>query len=367
MSIKVLAHLAHQRAVSAAGPAFKRSHFYELMAAAFGYGSYAALGADSVLLERNPPIAESTVGRSAMVRLRCTSLGYGDQVSEVVSSVVCDVLTEQAIDVVRLTDLVDLLREGGDDCEGVLDQFRQAENGCSSVFQESLRSAADRGSAPAHYAIALLTSYELPDDEDDGHASAYWSQQRRAGVELSSAKAEWADEHDRRDAIKSRYEQHLRAAAALGYDHALVDAAEHFGDPTVFDSQLDLSDEDPIRMADLARSFGRPDQEKYWLTVAAEHGDTEAMRDLIEGYDAGDLEACWKWLHLAVLHGEDLTADQYRAIHEDGSPYDDDVGGAMYAGGRDGVKLKRLAPDADWQSQVAALEIFERVRDRSLV
>ena len=114
MSIKVLAHLAHQRAVSAAGPAFKRSHFYELMAAAFGYGSYAALGADSVLLERNPPIAESTVGRSAMVRLRCTSLGYGDQVSEVVSSVVCDVLTEQAIDVVRLTDLVDLLREGGD-------------------------------------------------------------------------------------------------------------------------------------------------------------------------------------------------------------------------------------------------------------
>lgn len=100
MSIKNLAHLAHQRAASAAGSAFKRSHFYELTAAAFGYCSHAALGADWVFLERNPPIAESKAGRLAEVRFRCASLGYGDQVWEVVASVICDVLTEQGIDVV---------------------------------------------------------------------------------------------------------------------------------------------------------------------------------------------------------------------------------------------------------------------------
>lgn len=367
MSIKSLAHLAHQSAVAAAGPAFKRSHFYELMAAAFGYGSYAALGAESVLLERKPLIAESTAGRLANVRSRCISLGYGDPVSEVVASITCGVLAEQDVDVIRLNDLVERLRESGDECVSYLDQFLQADEVRSSILLESLQSAAERGSALAHYAIALLHAHDLPDDEDDGTASACWSRQRRAGVELSGAKAEWADEYDRREESKSRYEHHLRAAASLGYKHALVDVAERFGDPSVFESRLDLSDEDPIRMAELARSLGRPDQEKHWLTIAAEGGDIEAMRDLIEGYDAGDLEACWKWLHLAVLHGEDLTADQYRAIHEDGSPYDDDVGGAMYADGRDGVKLERLAPDADWRSQVAALEIFERVRDRSPV
>lgn len=35
-------------------------------------------------------------------------------------------------------------------------------------------------------------------------------------------------------------------------------------------------------MAELVRSLGRPDQEKHWLTIAAEHGENEAMRDLIE-------------------------------------------------------------------------------------
>lgn len=367
MSIKTLAHLAQQSAAAAAGPAYKRSHFYELMAAAFGYSSYAALGADSVLLERNPPIAGSKVGRLAEVRLRCASLGYGDQVSEVVASVICGMLADQGVDVVRLNDLVELLREDSDECKWYLDQFRKAENGRSSVFKESLRSAADRGSAPAHYAIALLTSYELPDDEGDGDASAYWSRQRRAGVELSGAKAEWADECDRRDAIKSRYEQHLRAAAALGCDHALVDAAEHFGDPTVFDSQLDLSDEDPFRMANLARSLKRPDQEKHWLTVAAEGGKIEAMQELIEGFDADDLSACWKWLHLAKLHGTDLTESKYYAIHEDGSLYDDDVGGPMYVDGRDGVQLERLPVEEDRKARVAALKLFERTRGQSFV
>ncbi|MCX7069555.1 MAG: hypothetical protein NTW01_00980 [Gammaproteobacteria bacterium] len=362
MSIKSLAHLAHQSGVAAAGPAFKRSHFYELMAAAFGYGSYAALGAESVLLKRKPLIAESTAGRLANVRSRCTSLGYGDPVSEIVASVICSVLAEQDVDVIRLNDLVERLRESGDECESYLDQFLQAEEVRSSILRESLQSAAERGSALAHYAIALLHAYDLPDDEDDGTASAYWSRQRRAGVELSGAKAEWADEYDRREESNSRYEHHLRAAASLGYKHALVDVAERFGDASVFESRLDLSDQDPIRMAVLARSVGRPDQEKHWLTIAAEGGNIEAMLDLIDGFDADDLKACWKWLHLAKLHGTDLTANDHHAINEDGSPYDDDVGGPMYVDGRDGIKLKGLNAEEDRQARVAAFELFERTR-----
>lgn len=391
MSIKSLAHLAHQRVASAVGPVFKRSHFYELTAAAFGYGSYAALGAESVLFNRSSPVSELTASRVAAVREKCVSLGYTAQVAEVIASAICGLLNECGLSFIRLDDLVDLLRqrnhegrwqvdEGrGDYGEEELDDGPEAADRELSiedfmlpstkelpawVLLESLQAAAQRGSAQAHYAIALL--HEPYSHEDDRGVSSYWYTQRKAGAELSGAKAEWADAYEQQESSKVEHEMHLRAAARLGYKEALVDLAEHFGDPAVFDMHLDLSDKDPAWMADLAKSLGRPDEEKRWLTIAAEHGDTEAMRDLIEGYDAGDLEACWKWLHLAVLHGEDLTADQYRAIHEDGRPYDDDVGGAMYADGRDGVKLERLAPDADWQSQVAALEIFNRARGHQL-
>ncbi len=43
---------------------------------------------------------------------------------------------------------------------------------------------------------------------------------------------------------------------------------------------------------------------KKWFTVAAEAGDTEAMRQLIEEYDQRDLVRCWTWVYLAKLMDE---------------------------------------------------------------
>ncbi len=387
MSIKSLAHLAHQRVAPAVGPAFKRSHFYELTAAAFGYGSYAALGAESVLFNLSPPVPELTDSHVAAVREKCASLGYTAQAAEVIASAICGLLTEYGLAVIRLNDLVDLLRQRNHEDAWQLDEEHEADDGLAVadreltledfmlpsakelpawVLLESLQVAAERGSAQAHYAIALLHEPDRHDEDDRGDRS-YWYMQRKAGAMLSGAKAEWADEYEQQEASKIEYELHLREAARLGYKDALVDMAEHFGDPSVFDICLDLSDKDPVRMADLAKSLGRLDEEKRWLTIAAENGDTEAMRDLIEGYDCSDLKACWKWLHLASLHGKDLTADQHYTIHEDGSHYDDDVGGPMYADGRDGVRLQRLPSDEDWQEQLAARELFERARDRRFV
>lgn len=56
MSIKTIAHLAHQRIASESGLSFKRSHFCELIAAAFGYGSSAALTVDAVLFVGDDPV-----------------------------------------------------------------------------------------------------------------------------------------------------------------------------------------------------------------------------------------------------------------------------------------------------------------------
>lgn len=378
MSIKSIAHLAHQLVASTADTAFKRSHFYELTAAAFGYGSYAALGAESVLFNVRPPVAKLTPTQVMAVRERCVSLGYTAQAADAISVAISSLLSEHGFDVIRLDDLVHLLRQRNHDdaWDAEVEPLAQDHGNRLEDFElpsteylpgwvllESLQGAAQRGSALAHYAIALLHE---PDHyaEDESEINSYWHAQRKAGVELVGAKAEWADAFERQESSKINYEAHLRAAAKLRYKDALLDLAEHFGDPSVFDARLDLSDKDPAQMADLAQSLGRPDDAKHWLTIAAEGGDIEAMRDLIEGYGCGDLQACWRWFYLAKLHGTDLAADQYHAISEDGSEYDDDVGGPMYADGRDGINLESLSPENDRQAQLAALEVYERNRDR---
>jgi TPR repeat protein len=118
----------------------------------------------------------------------------------------------------------------------------------------------------------------------------------------------------------------------------------------------------PLRVAEIAESLDRNHDVHKWLTKAAEAGDTEAMRRLIEEFDQDNLQRCWSWVYLAQLLDTDLTRDDYYAIHEDGSHYDDDVGGAMYVDGRDGVKLPKLSADQDAFAREAAKELFEKMQ-----
>lgn len=71
--------------------------------------------------------------------------------------------------------------------------------------------------------------------------------------------------------------------------------------------------------------------------MAAQQGNTEAIRELIECYDRLNLRRCWVWFYLAELLGTDRAKDEYRAINDDGSDYDDDIDGALYVDGRDAV------------------------------
>ena len=67
------------------------------------------------------------------------------------------------------------------------------------------------------------------------------------------------------------------------------------------------------------------------------------------------------WVYLARLLGTDLMRDEYYAINEDGSPYDDDVGGPAFVDGRDGVKLDPLDAERDAVARAAAKERFQRI------
>ena len=53
MTIKELAYSAQQHLQTNAGTRFKRAHIYELLAATFGFNSYAALCADAVFTKQS--------------------------------------------------------------------------------------------------------------------------------------------------------------------------------------------------------------------------------------------------------------------------------------------------------------------------
>lgn len=378
MSVKTVAHLAHQRITSESGPSFKRSHVYELIAAAFGYGSNAALTAEAVLFDGDKPVVpEQRVSRIAVLIARCRELAYSAVDAELLASRILDVLSEHRIGVVRLAVLVRSLRgryhedsagEVEDDGPDGLDlnmpwvDLELSEGGDPAevaILLDSLHAAARRDVVLAHYALALLHEPDLDAEQRHGRRS-YWYEQRQKGTALEGVQIEWADAYERLVAARHTHQHHLRAAARLGHSDALVDLARHFEDATVFDAKIDLSNQNPREMAELAVELGRDDQAKHWLTIAAEFGDTSAMRELIEGYDTADLQRCWMWQHLAALHGVDLTQDDYHAINEDGSEYDDDIGGPMYADGVDGIELPPLPPEAAEGALKAAREIFSK-------
>ena len=82
------------------------------------------------------------------------------------------------------------------------------------------------------------------------------------------------------------------------------------------------------------------------------------MIDLIESHDAQDARACWKWMYLAELFGTDLSRDDYRAIHEDETDYDDDVGGPAFVKGRSGIALPALPTADDDSARAMALTLY---------
>lgn len=381
MSIKTIAHLAHQRITSIPGSSFKRAHFYELMSAAFGYASHAALQADAVVFDgAAPPSSDEPASRLTAMRGRARELAYPQEQAEQIATHLGEVLAEHGLDAITLPDLIRSLRwrthdDPVPDDVGTDDETRplpwvnrwphEDTPDDDALLREGLRAAADRGSAPAHYALALIHGPgEYDPDGDRSDLKPYWYEQRRAGVELKGVQIEWADAWEQKLKDHQAFEHHLREAARLRHPAAAVDRGRLFRDPAVFDSGLELTDEDPLELAELAAALKRPADAKRWLTVAAEAGDTGAMRTLIEGHDAGDPHACWKWMHLATLHGEDLAQDHYRAINEDCSDYDDDVGGPAYVGGYGGVELEELPPAEDALAQAAARALFAKAPAR---
>jgi hypothetical protein len=181
MTIKELAYSAQQHLQASTGSSLKRAHIYELLAASFGFNSYAALGVDAVFTQRRSDDKRAG-SHSALVRRRCIELGYPPENADLVSVTLGSFLAERQIGVVRISALISQLRGDwssldddpiGDDTEQFGDEqddrlgARWAdddEGDFAPLMLDGLEAAASKGNALAHYALALI---HAPDDDDD--------------------------------------------------------------------------------------------------------------------------------------------------------------------------------------------------------
>lgn len=367
MTIKEVAYSAQQHLQSSTGSSFKRTHIRELLAAFFGFNSYAAFSVDTVLTELRQN-NRRVVPQSALIKQRCIELGYqGDTVNLVPSSLE-SFLAERRLGVASISSLVSHLKvvssSQNEELEYDQDElFAPTDEMFGPILLNGLDVAASKGNALAHYALALM---HTPDDEDDQDAgSSYWYSQGQQGRVLTGVEKEWAEAHEARLAQAEKYSRHLREASRLGHQDALLDLAERFDDPSFFGQPRHEVNADPVAVAAIAERMGRPADARHWLTLAAERGDTEAMLQLIEKYDHGDLLRCWTWVYLSRLVGTDLTQDAHYAINDDGSDDDDDVGGPAYVAGCDGVDLEPLAPAQDATARLAAQKLYEQIEQNA--
>jgi hypothetical protein len=258
---------------------------------------------------------------------------------------------------------------------------------------QALQKAAEQGEGRAHLALGLLIErgarldaghhdgcddqddddYEDMDDVPDSRAGLYWYERQQKGEVLTGVELEWAEgyaERVQRRAAASRERaarsssarDHFNAAAALGQHDALLLLADRYGDDSFFDLQAPQVRADPLWIADLAQRVGRYEWTSAWVTLAAERGDMRAMRELMESWHADDPLKVWTWFHYAKLLGKDLTQGDYRAIHEDGSSYDDDVGGPMFVDGVDGIELPTADESVRQEALRAAHSLFARMK-----
>lgn len=366
MTFKDQAYRA-QAFLKARGVSLKRSHVHELLAAAVGYSTYAAFQHDAVWCD--VPFSLSGIDPDpGAIRARCRDLGLTADEGEQVVEGLPDFLQDAGHAPLRFEALIATV-EGYEDDPGWLEwawQLVEPRYTASRrdlqdqrVLREGLETAAQRGVSAAHLAIAKLLESE---------ATLYGDEEERMRRQLiregtwTSPFVSFAEVEANSLRVYDKHRHHLLAAARGGDIRALMETAERYGDPAVLE-QPPSDEMDPMSMARIAADHDDWERARFWLRVAAEDGDIEAMRELIRDYGERG-EQAWVWMHLSRLLDDDLSEDRYVAINEDGSLYDDDIGGPAFVGGDEGIHLNPLPSEADAAAQQAARALFAQINAR---
>lgn len=367
MTIKEQAYRVHAFFHERGVTSLKRTHVHELLAAASGYSTHAAFQHDATWCD--VPFSLSGIDPDlGAIGARCRELGLAADAVEKVMSGLPTFLHEAGYAPVRFDWLIAAIEGDEDEPDWrawvwthLVEPTRRRHGLAfgSQLLLGGLEAAAQRGVAAAHLAIAKLLE---PEAELFGDDEERLRKQLKRESTWTCAFVSFAEVDANPLRAEEKHRHHLLAAARSGDLRALMETAERYGDPGIL--RCPPSDEmDPMSMVAIADEHGDGEMLRNWLTVAAEQGDISAMRELILEHDE-PFERAWVWMHLSRLLDEDLSRDRHEAINEDGSPYDDDVGGPAYVGGDDGITLAPLPHDADAAARELAGQLFARIEAR---
>lgn len=400
MTMKELAHGAQRALQTRASSNLKRGHVYELLAAAFGFSSWAAFLTVSVLADGG--VGHAPAGGLPSLIGRAVQLQYASRAASGMAGALLDFLRERQVSFVRWSELDHILvpMEGVDNDDPLDDEDQWDEDNESApvsasisltrdrlrqskLLLDSLEHAAQAPNPRAHHVLAALYRCERP--------NPYLYEESLKGRSLTAVERRWVDEYLRLEPQFRLYEAHLKAAALGGLRAAALEYAAAFDSQEFFKLAERLSgDVDPVRMARIAPTA---ESRAMWLRKAAEQGSTSALEELAYKGDPwaeerlaesgdpqwlrsaaeralteGDPVKAWVWQYLALAHGEDLTVSTMAAYHDgglrDGEFYDSDFGGPLYAAGDEELQLPNLLEGEHRTANARAQEIFRRVTRR---
>lgn len=345
MSLKSLAfNLVNSTTNSS--PTLSRSHAYQLIAAAFGYQSYAAFSQTAVaLFQCDQP---NNIDRATLVK-RCQQLSYG-RVTNAIIEVIENFIEEYSIKAVPLLELIKELHQGILPC----------------TEEQLLLSLEEQGhkTGLGNYALGF-TLMSLVDVEDP--PSSYWYNQLPAGRALTPDEEQFALEYKTHLERLGKARQCFVMAAERGSKLGLLGLATYFNDHQFFKSRIgsgDLPDDtyDPLEIALLAQDMGYDNQYGQWLFDACRHGNIEAIRTTVEhlAYDNPLLSHALS--ELSALLGNDIREDSYYAVDEHGNETDEDYG-PIYADGYSGVDLPEIPNDDISVVKSLAAQWFKEIQE----
>ena len=395
MMFKALARAAHQSLQARAGCNICHSHVHELLAAAFGYRTWAALTADALLADHGVGQAPQD-SAEPQITGRALQLQYGQAEALAMADALGEFIADKQLRRVRWATLAPLLRmarrseapgeheENGDadeDLQDWDDTSRLSENAstfpreqflASGLLLESLEQAATKD-PHAHQVLAALFRCSKP--------NTYLYAESQKGRQLTASERGWVEQYLLLAPRYARYEAHLKAAAEAGVRAAALEYGVAFERPEFITLAERLNgDVDPEQMARVATSL---EARTRWLRRAAEAGSHRAVEDLADLGDPwaqervaplaglhwlrdaaeralaeGDPVRAWIWQYVALARGEDLTLSTLAARHDggsnDGEFYDSDFGGPLYVDGDEGLALPELERNQHGEAQAKA-------------
>lgn len=303
MTIKAFVHTTQLDLKDVLGISLKRSHIYEMIAAAYGYSTYASLQADAILLSNTKWQVALDV---SAIEARAIILGIS--IPELIAQQLATLLEQTGIISLRVREI--LRHRVNDDYITKHGQL-PPDSTTASRFSSSDHYAGELmnmlkqnefNSLLVHQGLVQLSAFS------DRNASSF--PQYELHQEFYKLAGEFNDTEvgglvDNDRVRYSHWLLHLKKSAMRFDMEAIELLSTHRLDISLYMNVLkDYSYCETVAVK--CEDAGNMQHAHYWWIRAALKGSINAMHKLISNYEKEDLYRCWIWVLLAECIGYDL-------------------------------------------------------------